>query len=66
MNTRLGAVSHIVPLMLSCSQEQEESSRHLHSQREGSDGASPSLRSIMLRPSHLSESKLRYDNTCMY
>ncbi|KAF3333308.1 serine/threonine-protein kinase EDR1-like protein [Carex littledalei] len=41
-----------------CSQEQEESSRHLHSQREGSDGASPSLRSIMLRPSHLSESKL--------
>ncbi|KAJ3686335.1 hypothetical protein LUZ61_015499 [Rhynchospora tenuis] len=38
--------------------EQEESSRHLHSQREGSNGASASLRSIMLRPSHLSDSKL--------
>ncbi|XP_078176932.1 serine/threonine-protein kinase EDR1-like isoform X2 [Carex rostrata] len=48
--------SNVSSLLLS--QEQEESSRHLHSQREGSDGASPSLRSIMLRPSHLSDSKL--------
>ncbi|KAJ4782032.1 hypothetical protein LUZ62_066289 [Rhynchospora pubera] len=43
---------------LPLSHEQEESSRHLHSQREGSNGASPSLRSIMLRPSHLSDSKI--------